>query len=433
MSHTVALQRVITLPLDAACRIARELLHLPAALIHLPHKKKFWMDAEEDLLPQLKNTLKSENTPENITEKLDANGLHTVACLSLGQDHEATFLLLDQKASPLPPAQMSQFKDVAHLAALSLNLWQVAMEAQMAEAEFRLLAETSTDTIVRGNLDGVRLYISPACHALLGYAPEELIGKRALDIVHPDDAPAMRDLLTKLAAGEIETSVIEMRQRHANGSWVWMEASIRLARDPTTGAAIGYVASARDIGRRKMAEARLEELSLHDVLTNLPNRALMASRLDEAIEACRTQHQRFALFYMDLDHFKPINDTLGHQTGDAVLCEVAQRFLAALRPNDIVARLGGDEFALILRINRGDDEAALVARRLLRTIAQPFSINGSHITILRLSIGIAMAPECGLEQETLLQAADKALYKAKHGGRNTFRFATPPLPQPLLA
>lgn len=328
--------------------------------------------------------------------------------------------LFDTSTRILTERDRSHLKDLAQILSLGLTAAASLRQASRQEALYRLLANHSTDTVVRGNLDGVRLYISPAVRTLLGYEPEELIGKRAADILHPDDAADFRKLMEDVRAGKIEQALVEHRQRHKNGSWVWIEASIRLTRDAASGTADGYVVSVRDVGRRKEAESRLTYTASHDPLTGLPNRILFDRRLAGEIARAARTGKGFALLFLDLDHFKLANDTFGHQAGDAVLRAAANRFRSLVRAEDMVARLGGDEFVVIQSI--GDEPSLcpqILAQRLIDTMADSVHFAGTEIST-SLSIGIALATSVNLDADDLLRAADQALYQAKNAGRNTY-------------
>nr|WP_255608021.1 sensor domain-containing diguanylate cyclase [Ancylobacter sp. Lp-2] len=349
-----------------------------------------------------------------------APGLRSMASVSVGAG--GRLAVFDIRPRQLAVSDIDQLVDLANLAGEVLSLEQRARLAEERGADFRLLAETSTDTIVRGDLDGIRLYISPSVRTLLGYEPEELVGRRAAEIVHPEDRVGFAELMRSVRAGHLTVGVVEVRQRHRDGSWVWMEASLRLTYDRVTGEANGYVASVRGIDRRKQEEARLEHLASHDALTGLPNRALFDQHLAQVVARLRDGGPRFAVLYMDIDRFKQINDGFGHRAGDAVLREVAGRLRAALAPGDVVARLGGDEFAMVLMEDGAAADTAAVAGRLIAAFAEPFAFEGMPVT-LGLSIGIALAPDCGEDPEPLVAGADRALYAAKLAGRNTFRLA----------
>ncbi len=336
--------------------------------------------------------------------------------------------LLGSAARAFGAEDARRLGDLAAIAGGLCSLVRRARDAERREAHFRLLAETSTDTIVRGDLDGVRLYISPAVRELLGYEPADLVGRRAIDITHPDDAAPLGAIMRDVRAGRLAVGRSEQRQRHKNGSWVWLESHLRLTYDATTGEPDGYVASVRGMDERKAIEARLEHLATHDALTGLPNRTLFRQQLLASL-AETAAGRRFALLWMDLDSFKEINDSLGHQVGDSVLCGAAERFLSSIRQGDRVARLGGDEFALIAAIGPGSEDAEELARRLIEAMAAPILIAG-HAIEVGLSIGIACAPEAGLDPDMLLAAADKALYAAKSAGRCTYRVFDPLAPLP---
>ena len=392
---------------DALCRTARVLFAVPAATVHLTDGAGRWSSLEDDGWAAAAAPGAWSDDPVMIGDGVGRPPVRFFVCVPFGRCGTGRLCLYGPRPRALGAHDRAALDDLAALAGQSLDLFRDACAAAGREAEFRLLAETSTDTIVRGDLDGVRLYISPSVRTLLGYEPEELIGRRAAELVHPDDAPPFGAMMQRVRAGDLGVGVTEMRQRHKDGSWVWMEASVRLTHDPVSGAPNGYVASVRGVAQRKQTEARLEHLASHDPLTGLPNRTLLSRRLAAAIADAQNGRQPFALLCMDLDRFKPVNDTHGHQAGDAVLREVAARLRAAIRPSDTVARIGGDEFAVIHPI---------------KAVGEPFRVGDGPVS-LGLSVGIACAPAHGLDPDALLSVADRALYDAKTAGRNTYRFA----------
>lgn len=432
------------LRLDLVCRTARGLFDVAAAAILDMGSGQAWIDLAEHANADDWHLLRSPHGwpraigPAVMIEDASANAAtaalpcvsgppHLRFLASLPVENEgARLVLCDTRVRDLTPAEMDALGNLAALAGEILRLEQVAREALAREAQFRLLAETSTDTIVRGDLDGVRLYISPAVRDLLGYEPEEMIGKRAIDITHPDDLGPFRAMMQEVREGRLTVGQTEQRQRHKDGSWVWLEGHVRLTRDPVTGRPDGYVSSVRGIGRRKAVEQRLAHIATHDELTSLPNRKLFGDRLAAEIAAWRESGRHFALLWIDVDRFKDINDGLGHQAGDAVLREAAERFRTVLRRDDMVARLGGDEFAII-QVAAGRREAERLATRLIETMAEPIDLPAGPVTV-GLSIGIACAPESGAQPYELLAAADHALYGAKSDGRGTWRFFDPEKP-----
>lgn len=430
------------LPFTALCRIARDLFQVPVASLCLDDAH--WIDLAPGIDPAAWSFATSlAGRPDRIGPLQvveDVRGAPAslsfpggdalaeprfVASAPLGSRRTGRLALFDARPRTFTQEQRRQLEDLAAIATRGLELWQDAREAAEREADFRLLAESSTDTIVRGDLGGIRLYISPSVETLLGYAPDELIGRRAAEIVHPDDVGAFGDMMKLIADAATDIGVCEMRQRHKAGHWVWMEASVRLTRDRVTGEPNGYVASVRGTEQRKQTEARLQYLASHDVLTGLPNRASHDRRLAGTLARAERHGEPFALFSLDIDRFKSTNDTFGHQAGDAVLRVAAERFRAVLRDGDMLARLGGDEFALIHPVEDGAREAALVAERLIAAMAEPVLVRGMSI-VVGVSIGIALAPRDGLDAHELTAAADRALYRAKSEGRNTYRFHEAP-------
>ncbi|MCF6387160.1 sensor domain-containing diguanylate cyclase [Mycobacterium sp. MBM] len=284
-----------------------------------------------------------------------------------------------------------------------------------------MVAENSADTLIRGTLDGVRRYVSPSIRTLLGYTPDELVGKRASENMHPDDVADFVPKMLALREGTIDSFVTEHRQRHKDGSWVWMEAFVRVTEDPRSGRRDGYVVSVRDTSRRKELETELAHNASHDVLTGLPNRALLYERLGTEIE----HGGEFAVLCVDLDGFKRVNDELGHHVGDLVLAAVADRLVSCVGARDTVARRGGDEFVIIHVADAPLlDSAVALARCVIDAASAPMAVaewSGS----IGLSIGIALGAGPDAHGEELLRAADRAMYEAKASGHNAYRIAGP--------
>jgi diguanylate cyclase (GGDEF)-like protein len=181
----------------------------------------------------------------------------------------------------------------------------------------------------------------------------------------------------------------------------------------------GWLVTLEDITEQRRSEAKIEHMAQHDALTGLPNRALFHLRLDEAVARCR-RGERCAVLYLDLDHFKAVNDTLGHPVGDALLCEVTQRLKVQVREIDTIARLGGDEFAIVQSISQPSDSTAL-ARRVIEAVSAPYEFNGNRV-IIGASIGIAVVPNDGENVDEIVRNADMALYTSKANGRGRYQF-----------
>ncbi|MCJ2045068.1 diguanylate cyclase [Methylobacterium sp. J-078] len=318
-------------------------------------------------------------------------------------------------------ADRARLIDLASVLSAQLALERANLGLRERETHHRLVAESSADMVIWATLDTVRRYVSPAAGVLLGYAPEELVGTKSLDQVHPDEAEAYGKLLADLCEGRITRSVACQRYRRRDGGWIWVEAIFKVTFDPEGHAATGYVAAIRDITERKEAEHQIAHMARHDALTDLANRVLFRERLVQEIAASRRGISGFAVLCLDLDRFKAVNDSLGHQVGDVVLRIVGQRLRALLRAEDTVGRIGGDEFMIIQTGPLVTSSIRNLTRRIIDTIAEPITIANEPI-VVGVSIGVAMAPRDGLDPDTLCRNADMALLEAKRTGRNTFRY-----------
>ncbi len=290
---------------------------------------------------------------------------------------------------------------------------RAAQAAQRSsEARFTALVERGTDIICVVDADGGFLYASPASDRLLG-AGSMGVGRSILQIVHPDDLEVVRASLRDIAD---EPSVVitgEIRVRDRSGRWhnVEVVASNRLD-DPAIG---GIVCNVRDVTERTEAAAALSWQAFHDPLTGLPNRTLLLRRVDAALARARETGRTTAVLFLDLDRFKDVNDSMGHEGGDLLLVEIAERLSASVRTRDTVARLGGDEFIVLAESLNSRDEAIYLAERIRLAVARPVSLPQGTVT-LTTSVGIAF--DAGQQAAKLLRDADTALYKAKDSGRD---------------
>jgi len=212
----------------------------------------------------------------------------------------------------------------------------------------------------------------------------------------------------------------EFRFRRKDGSELWVLLEASPDRDEA-GNYVGSLAMVTDVTERRRAQKALEYQALHDALTGLPNRVQLADRLGHALESARSAHEQVAVLILDLDHFKEVNETFGHQAGDRLLEQVGPRLRSEIRPEDIVARLGGDEFAVLLA-KTGATAATLTAARLLEVLERPFEVEGQHLDVA-VSIGLAMSPDDGDDPDTLLRRADIALFVAKQPRGSFVRYA----------
>jgi diguanylate cyclase (GGDEF)-like protein len=232
--------------------------------------------------------------------------------------------------------------------------------------------------------------------------------------------PAEAEELTALLRGVGTLNSVEIELRRADRRALWVIENLVLVGDQASGVVHATVV---DISDRKRAEEQIEFHAYHDVLTHLPNRKLFTDRLRHALTRAKRSGKSVAVMFIDVDHFKTINDTLGHTSGDELLLEMARRLRECVREDDTVARLGGDEFAIILVDLREPDDAMLVAQKILDAVQEPLTIAGMPL-VVTASIGISTYPVDGVDPESLLRNADSAMYRAKEGGRNTYQLCT---------
>ncbi len=291
-------------------------------------------------------------------------------------------------------------------------------DAETTEHRHALAMHATGDGVWDWDITRERLYLSPRWKAMLGYAGDELGDAPGewLGRVHADDRAALQQAIEALCAGTSQHLEHEHRIQDRDGSYRWMLARGTAVRDHA-GQATRVVGSLTDVSARKHAEERLQHDALHDALTGIPNRVLFVDRLDQAIRRAQraTPQAAAAVLFLDLDRFKLVNDSLGHQAGDRLLIAVARRLESAVRPPDTVARLGGDEFTVLLDGVSDAHEASLVAERVRATLRTPFVINDRELHI-DASIGIALAG-ADAAPETVLRDADVAMYRAKADGR----------------
>lgn len=289
-------------------------------------------------------------------------------------------------------------------------------ERRVLASEIRLaaLVEHASDLVCVVRPGGRIVYTSPAVLRVLGLPPADLEGANVYSLIHPDDLDRAKTAAAELVGLPRKSEPIELRVRHADGSWRHLEVvATNLVDNPAVN---GLVLNARDVSDRVEAAEILATRAYHDELTGLPNRALLLERLREALRLAQERRRLVGVLFLDLDRFKIVNDSLGHIAGDDLLREVARRITEIIRPGDTVARLGGDEFVVIINgmVRRGD--AVLAARRLRRAIAKPIKL-GSDATVVTTSLGIAVA-EGHETPEDLLRDSDIALYRAKEQGRD---------------
>jgi diguanylate cyclase (GGDEF)-like protein/PAS domain S-box-containing protein len=293
-----------------------------------------------------------------------------------------------------------------------------------SEQRYRLLADFSGDLVVRLNPSGERTYVSPSAREMLGWSPDEMLGSR-WDLMHPDDREGQRQAMLEVVASGLPQTH-RFRIRHRDGKYLWVEVVMRSAPGADPSVPADLILSGRNISKRVAAEQaleasrlELERLSLVDALTGVANRRQLERRLALALARLKRGSGAIALFFLDLDHFKDVNDTHGHATGDGVIRCFAQRLQQLAEDGKgLVVRLGGDEFVILLDGDLSVPSVEQLAQRILAAIHAPMNIGASTL-LLTTSIGIAFALS-PVDEDDLLATADEALYRAKQQGRNRF-------------
>jgi diguanylate cyclase (GGDEF)-like protein/PAS domain S-box-containing protein len=297
--------------------------------------------------------------------------------------------------------------------------WTTAMKEEAeatvrsSEERFRSLLKNASDAICVVDANNTIVTITPAIELVTGYPPEAYLGRVGFDFIHPDDLAAASEVYAEALEQPGRVLRAELRAVHRDGSWRWAEISImNLLDDP---AVCGLVANFHDTTERKQFEEKLAYDAYHDHLTGLSNRTAFHEALKRALARSRRHGRPNAVLFLDLDRFKLINDSLGHEVGDHLLIEVAERLRTCLRPEDVVSRFGGDEFAVLLEDIAGNDDAIQVADRVIELLRQPLPVASREI-FLTTSIGIAIGRDGATEPGELLREADQAMYRAKAAG-----------------
>jgi diguanylate cyclase (GGDEF)-like protein/PAS domain S-box-containing protein len=302
------------------------------------------------------------------------------------------------------------------------ELKQTQLALRQSEERFRTIFDSVNDLIFLHDIEtGAFVEANQRASEILGYSRDELLKLKIGDLsedVPPYTRQNMLAEMRKARSGIAQT--FDWRAKTKDGRLLWVEISIRRA---TFGGRDFLLSTAREISRRKEAEGQLKRLAQFDLLTGLANRGVFVADVARAIERARRGEGNFAVLYLDLDHFKDVNDTLGHPIGDRLLQSVAERLQANVRAMDTAARFGGDEFALLMANIGEPTDAGVLADKLLQIMAEPFRLDGNQIQS-GVSIGIATYEPDIAGAEALLAHADVALYRAKSEGRHTFRFFT---------
>ena len=297
---------------------------------------------------------------------------------------------------------------------------QVEQTIRESEKRYRLLFERNLAGVFRTTMEGRILECNQAAAHMFGYdSPKEILATPITDIYQmiSDRESFLRRLKSEKSLTNHETNY---RRKNGESAWAMINATLV---DDDSGTASFIEGTFVDITERKVAEERVQSLAYFDALTGLPNRTLLRDRLSLALAGARRKKSKVALFFLDLDRFKNINDSLGHSAGDLLLKGVAERLKAWGREHDTIARLGGDEFIVVASDVKDIADAAVAAQRLMDGLTAEMVIQG-HSLSASCSLGISIYPEHGTDSETLIKHADAAMYTAKDNGRNNFQFFT---------
>ncbi|MGW1752511.1 putative bifunctional diguanylate cyclase/phosphodiesterase [Streptomyces sp. NPDC002092] len=312
----------------------------------------------------------------------------------------------------------------------------LTQELAQKENHFRSLVQGSSDVIMIAAPNGILRYVSPAAAGVYGRPAEDLVGTELANLIHPEDLGCVvHEVRRFLAASPLEepTTRIECRFRSGDGGWLNVESTVNRHHG-------GLIFNSRDVTERVRLQAQLQHNAEHDPLTDLPNRALFTKRVQQALSgrraADRVSLRGTAVLFIDLDGFKAVNDTIGHQAGDELLVQAARRLQEAVRHGDTASRLGGDEFAALIAGDGTRDRSARerhileLADRLRITLSQPYLIDGNDVRVAA-SIGVAFA-EPGLGAGELLRNADLAMYRAKAAGKGRVELYAPQMQQDVV-
>ncbi|MGE5319087.1 MAG: putative bifunctional diguanylate cyclase/phosphodiesterase, partial [Hyphomicrobiaceae bacterium] len=301
------------------------------------------------------------------------------------------------------------------------------MNARLRDMEerWRFALDSTGAGVWDQDIPGNRIMLSSRCKSMLGFADDE-IGSRTddwLQRIHPDDLPGLVAARQRLFDGSSDTFTNEHRKRCKDGHWKWIQTHGMVAARDADKVPVRVIGTYLDVSERRHAEETIQRQANYDPLTQLPNRRLFLDRLGQEIIKTRRTDLFLALLLVDLDEFKEVNDTLGHDAGDTLLQETARRIRSCIRDADTVARLGGDEFTVILTDLSDRTHIEDIAQKIISRVAEPFHL-GDEVAYVTASIGITVYPGDAADIESLMKHADQAMYAAKKHGRNRFFYFT---------
>ncbi len=333
--------------------------------------------------------------------------------------YETVFMTKDRQAVPveLTAAKTTWQGEPAGLVMLQDIRERLRIDEQMRKLSSAL--EQTADSVIITDRNGIIEYVNPGFEKITGYSRDEALGKTPrLMKSGKQGAGFYKKLWGTILAGDVFSDVFVNRRK--DGSLYYEEKTITPLKD-AAGEITHFVATGKDVTERMQTQERLQHMAQHDALTELPNRALFLDRLKQALARARWHERLVAVLFVDVDRFKTINDTLGHEIGDKLLQALAERFSASVREGDTVARFGGDEFVVLLDDVASEKDIGALAQKVIDMLAPPFAIDGQSLYITA-SIGVSLYPNDGEDSTTLLKNADIAMYRAKDLGKNTYQF-----------
>ncbi len=313
-------------------------------------------------------------------------------------------------------------RDITDNKRIQTEIIKKTEELEKASSILRLaekIFESANDGIVVTDIEGVIQMVNPAFITTTGYTLDELLGftPRILRSGRHDEA-FYKGMWEQLIKKGQWTGEIWNKRKNGELYPEWLSIS---AIHNDAGVITMYSAVCRDLSERLEYEEKIRHQAFHDALTGLPNRLLFQDHLEKALSLAKRNHKSLATFFLDIDGFKKVNDTLGHDVGDLLLQAVAQRLLSLVRSSDTVARMGGDEFTIILSEIEHPEDAALIANKVFEAIRKPFFLS-EHTIHVTTSIGISLYPLNGQDIQTLMKQANSAMYITKNSGKNNFHF-----------